>query len=94
MTSKKRFKSVWDALEADPVERENMKLRAQLMIEIRNYVESSGLTQTKAAQKLGTTQPRLSDVINGRIEKCSIDRLINMLASIGQHVDIKVHRAA
>ncbi|MCU7890503.1 MAG: helix-turn-helix domain-containing protein [Candidatus Thiodiazotropha sp. (ex Ustalcina ferruginea)] len=69
---------------------ENLKLRAQLMMEIRNFVNESGMTQTKAAMALKTTQPRLNEVLNGRIDKCTIDRLVQMLAEVGMHVNITI----
>ena len=73
---------------------ENLRLRAQLMVAVREYVEGSQLTQTAAARELGTTQPRLSDVLHGRIDKCSIDRLVRMLDAVGRHVELKVSMAA
>lgn len=80
----------------DLPEAENLKLRAELMAEIRKYVEESGSTQADAAKALKTTQPRLNDVIKGRIEKCTIDRLVNMLAQVGKQVEIAIvtNRAA
>ena len=92
--STKIFNTVWDALEDDVSLSENLKLRSSLMIAITEYVRESGLTQTRAAEKLGTTQPRLNDVIKGRIDKCTVDRLVNMLAQAGYHVDMQIHRAA
>lgn len=71
-------------------ESENLKLRAELMVEIRKYVKESGLTQAEAAITLKTTQPRLNDIIKGRIEKCTLDRLVNMLAEVGKHVEIAI----
>ncbi len=71
-------------------EPENFKLRAELMIAVRKYVKESGLTQTEVAKVLKTTQPRLNDIIKGRIEKCTLDRLVNMLAEVGQHVEIAI----
>jgi predicted XRE-type DNA-binding protein len=73
---------------------ENLKLRAQLMMEVRRYVDESGLTQVAAAKAMKTTQPRLNNILKGRIEKCTIDRLVQMLAEIGWHVSIKVSKAA
>ncbi len=73
---------------------ENLKLRAQLMMEVRRYVEESGLTQAAAAKALKTTQPRLNEVLKGKIEKCTIDRLVQMLAEVGWHVSITVSKAA
>jgi predicted XRE-type DNA-binding protein len=90
----KEFNSVWEALEDDDSLAANLKHRSSLMRIIAQYVEESGLTQQAAAQKLGTTQPRLNDVLKGRIEKCTVDRLINMLTQAGYRVDLKVHRAA
>lgn len=73
---------------------ENLKLRAELMIEIHRYIEEHGLTQAEAAKRMGTTQPRINDIVQGRIEKCTIDRLVNMLAAVGRHVSLAVGKAA
>ena len=73
---------------------ENLKLRAQLMIEIEQYIEQHELTQGEAAKRLHTTQPRINDIVQGRIEKCTIDRLVNMLAAVGYHISLSVDRAA
>ena len=69
---------------------ENLRLRAQLMLEIRRYVEESGITQAAAAKAMKTTQPRLSEILHGRIDKCTIDRLVQMLAEVGRHVTLAV----
>lgn len=94
MTARQQHESVWDALEDDVSLAENLKLRSALMMAIAEYVAESGLTQTEAARQLGTTQPRLNDVIKGRIDKCTVDRLVNMLSQAGFRVDMKIHRAA
>ena len=73
---------------------ENLKLRAQLMIEIEQYIEQHGLTQGEAAKRMHTIQPRINDIVQGRIEKCTIDRLVNMLAAVGHHISLSVDRAA
>lgn len=88
------FDNVWDAFEPDPVIRANLKLRSELMLEITKWFESSGYTQKEAAEVLGTTQPRLNDVLKGKIERCTIDRLVNMLESAGQHVKFTLAKAA
>lgn len=88
------YRSVWDAIEVDPVQTANLKLRSQLMMEVAEYFRQSGLTQAEAADKLGTTQPRLNDVLKGKIEKCTVDRLVNMLAAVGYRVDMRVSFAA
>lgn len=64
------------------------------MLEVRRYVEESGLIQVAVAKAMKTAQPRLNNILKGRIEKCTIDRLVQMLAEIGWHVSIKVSTAA
>jgi predicted XRE-type DNA-binding protein len=69
---------------------ENLKLRAQLMLEVRRYIEENELTQEKAAQLLGTTQSRVRDVLLGRIDKCSLEKLVRLLGKVGRDVQITV----
>lgn len=90
----REFDSIWDAIETDSVKAANLRLRAQLMMEVSAYVKQSGLTQASAAKILGTTQPRLNDVLQGKIEKCTVDRLVNMLAAVGYRVDLDISHAA
>jgi len=88
-----KFNSVWDALETNPIEAANLKLRSTLMMEISAFVKKTNLTQAEAAKKLGTTQPRLNDVLKGKIDKCTVDRLVNMLAAVGYRVNLSVEAA-
>ena len=90
--SKKRFASVWDAIE--PTEAENMKLRAKLMRAIIDHIARAGMSQAQAAKLMGVTQPRISDLVRGKIDLFSIDMLINMLAAAGLRVALKVAKAA
>ena len=87
------FKSVWDAIADTPEEAENLKARAALMHHIRARIEKDGLTQTKAAALYGVTQPRMSDLLRGKIDLFSLDMLVVMLARSGQIVEIKVRAA-
>ena len=73
---------------------ENLKLRSELMIAIRKWVKDTGLTQANAAIRLNTTQPILNDVLKGRYEKFTIDRLVKMVDAAGLHVSISVNKAA
>ena len=73
---------------------ENLKLRSELMIAIRKWVKDTGLTQAKAARRLNTTQPVLNDVLKGRYEKFTIDRLVKMLDAAGLRVSVSVKKAA
>ena len=86
----KRFKSVWDALEDTAEEAENMRLRSVLMMELKQYVERSSLTQAKAAKLFGVTQPRISDLMRGKIHLFGLDALVNMATTAGLHVEIHI----
>ena len=88
------FESIWDAIEEDAVKAANLRLRSQLMMEVSEFVQQSQLTQVAAAKKLGITQPRLNDILKGRIEKCTVDRLVNMLTAVGYTVNLKISHAA
>ena len=75
-------------------EAQNLMLRADLMIAIQRSIRQSGLSQTDAAKKLGITQPRLSDLFRHRIERFSLDALVNLAAKAGLTVQMRVKRAA
>ena len=76
------------------VEAENLKLRSDLMIRIEKYVKQSGMTQAEAARELGITQPRLNQLLKGKIQLFSLDALLNMLAQAGMRVNMTVKKAA
>ena len=78
----------------DPEEAANLKLRAMLMIEIEKYIQAKHLTQKKAAERLGVTQPRISNLMRGKIGLFSVDTLITMLTHAGLKVDVRVRRPA
>ncbi|WP_374578377.1 helix-turn-helix domain-containing protein [Phenylobacterium sp.] len=92
--SDKRFASVWDAIESDPGQAENMKLRSRLMMALRDHIAQEGLSQAAAAKLFGVTQPRVSDLVRGKIDLFSLDTLVNMLAAAGLHIELQVARAA
>ena len=75
-----------------PEEAENLRLRSELMVQVRRILEGRKLTQAAGAQLFGVTQPRISDLVRGRIELFSIDGLVNMLAHAGVHVTLTVKR--
>jgi predicted XRE-type DNA-binding protein len=89
-----RFESVWDAIEDTPAQAENMKVRSALMIALKERIEAEGLSQASAAKLFGVTQPRISDLLRGKITLFSIDTLINMLAAAGLHIELKIAQAA
>ena len=71
---------------------ENLRIRSELMVQVRRILEGRKLTQAAGAQLFGVTQPRISDLVRGRIELFSIDGLVNMLAHAGVHVTLTVTR--
>ena len=71
---------------------ESLKLRADLMIQIRRLVERRGLTQAAAAKMFGVTQPRISDLVRGKIDLFSIDTLVDMLSRAGVRVKLTIQR--
>ncbi|MGE8179430.1 helix-turn-helix domain-containing protein [Pseudomonas fluorescens] len=83
-----RFTSVWDALEDTPQQAANMRLRSRLMQELCKTIRAWELPQKDAAKRLGITQPRLNDVLNGKIDKFSLDALVNLSAAARLGVDI------
>ena len=90
MNDKQQFDSVWDALENDPVKKENLKLRSALMIEIAERIRRQGLTQTQAAEILHITQPRVSALLNGKINDFRLDTLVDLAHRVGLNVSISV----
>ena len=73
-------------------EAEHLRIRSLLMIEVRKLIEARGLTQKQAAALFGVTQPRVSDLVRGKIDLFSIDTLVDMLSSAGARVEIVVER--
>ncbi len=89
MTISKGYRNVFEALEDNPVMVQNLKIRSELMIALRQYIEDAGIGQKEAAEVFGVHQPRISDLMRGKVNKFTIDRLVNMLARIGKTVKVK-----
>jgi len=94
MSEKQQFASVWDAIEDTPAEAENMKLRSTLMMTLKNHISSTGQSQVEAAKLLKVSQPRLSDLMRGKINLFTIDTLVNMATAAGLNIEIFVRKAA
>jgi len=94
--NRKRFSSVWDAIEDSATEAASMKLRAELAIEIVERLRDRKLTQAKAAELIGVTQPRISDLMRGRLDLFSLDVLVDMADRVGlrTRMVISLKRAA
>ena len=92
--SKQRFTSVWDAIEDTPEQAENLKLRSALMMALKAHLIRGGLSQAQIAKLFGVTQPRVSDLLRGKINLFGLDALVNMAAAAGLRVEVKVREAA
>ena len=75
--------NTFDDLGFPPEEAEHLKIRSDLMIHLRKVIEAKGLKQAEAAKLFGVTQPRISDLVQGKIHLFSIDTLVDMLAHAG-----------
>jgi predicted XRE-type DNA-binding protein len=94
MKNKQRFGSVWDAIEDTPAEAENMKLRSTLMMNLKDFIVNNKLSQADAAKLFNITQPRVSDLMRGKINLFGIDALVNMAGAAGMCVEVSLKKAA
>lgn len=92
--SGQRFTSVWDAIEDTAEEAENMKLRSALMTALKMHLARAKISQAQAAKLLGVTQPRISDLMRGKINLFALDALVNMAAAAGLRIEMRVLEAA
>ena len=88
------FGDVFDAIAKTPAEAANMKARADLLSAVKAQVESWNLTQGVAATRLGITRPRLNDLLQGKLEKFSLDALVNLATASGLVLEMKFAVAA
>jgi predicted XRE-type DNA-binding protein len=93
MTEYETYESVWDAIADTPGEAANLRARADLMRQIEAIVQASGWTQGEAAKRCGVTQPRINDLLRGRIARFSLDALVNIAAALGQNVRVTLEAA-
>ena len=93
MSEIKSFDSVWDAIADTPEQAANLRTRAELMQQIAAIVKANGWTQTEAARRCGVTQPRINDLLRGRISRFSLDALVNIATAIGCRVRIQLEAA-
>ncbi|WP_251923422.1 helix-turn-helix domain-containing protein [Salinibacter ruber] len=85
--------NVFSDLGFEAEEAANLKVRARLMVRLRRFIKQRGMTQQEAADFFGVNQPRISDLVNKKIDKFSIDTLVNMLTQAGVGVKIDFDEA-
>jgi predicted XRE-type DNA-binding protein len=88
-----QFDSVWDALADTPEQAANLRARAELMQKIAAIVQHHGWTQIEAARRCGVTQPRMNDLLRGRVSRFSLDALVNIATAIGCRVHLELEAA-
>ena len=93
MSKAKRYASVWDALADTPEQAANLRARAELMQQIAAIVKKNRWTQTEAARHCAITQPRMNDLLRGRVSRFSLDALVNIATAIGRRVHVELETA-
>jgi predicted XRE-type DNA-binding protein len=88
-----RYESVWDALANTPPQAANLRARAELMREIAAVIKKSQWTQVKAAGHCVITQPRMNDLLRGRVSYFSLDALVNIATARGRRVKMELEAA-
>jgi predicted XRE-type DNA-binding protein len=93
MKRENRVSNVWDALADSPSEAASLRIRAELMDQISVLVEKKGWTQAEAAKRCGISQPRMNDLLRGRISKFSLDALVDAATALGCRVRLQLRAA-
>lgn len=93
MSKVESYASVWDAIADTPEEAANLRARAELMQKIAAIVQDSGWTQVEAAGRCGVTQPRMNDLLRGRVSRFSLDALVNIATALGRRVHVELEVA-
>ena len=87
------FRDIWEAIESNPIEAMNLRIRSNLMSAIIDTVRGWGVTQKEAAKRLGITQPRLNLLLKGRFNEFSLDALVELLKPAGLELEFNVKAA-
>jgi predicted XRE-type DNA-binding protein len=87
------YASVWDALADTPEQAANLRARADLMRQIAEVIQDSGWKQVEAAERCGVTQPRINDLLRGRVSRFSLDALVNIATALGRRVHLELEAA-
>jgi predicted XRE-type DNA-binding protein len=89
----KTYASVWDALADTPEQAANLQARADLMRQIAELIQAEGWKQVEAAERCGVTQPRINDLLRGRVSRFSLDALVNIATALGRRVSVELEAA-
>ena len=87
------YASIWDALADTPEQAANLRARADLMRQIAELIQAEGWKQVEAAERCGVTQPRINDLLRGRVSRFSLDALVNIATALGRRVSLELEAA-
>ena len=87
------YASIWDAITNTPEEAASLRLRSERMDKITALIQKNGWTQLEAAKQCSVTQPRINELLRGRISRFSLDALVNIAAHLGQRVHVELETA-
>ena len=84
------YANVWDALADTTEQAANLRARADLMRQITEIIQDNGWKQVEAAERCGVTQPRINDLLRGRVSRFSLDALVNIATALGRKVRVEL----
>ena len=87
------YASVWDALADTTEQAANLRARADLMRQITEIIQDNGWKQVEAAERCSVTQPRINDLLRGRVSRFSLDALVNIATALGRRVSVELEVA-
>ena len=93
MSKPKSYATIWDAIADTPADAANLRMRSELMRRIAGIISDSGWTQAEAALRCSVSQPRINDLLRGRISRFSLDALVNMASTLGWKVSLQMKAA-
>ena len=93
MKRSKSYASVWEAIADTPEQAANLRARAQLMEQIAEVIKKKRWKQAEAAKRCAVTQPRINDLLRGRVSRFSLDALVNIATALGRRVHVALKAA-
>jgi predicted XRE-type DNA-binding protein len=93
MKESENFTSVWDAIADTPEQAANLRARSELMQQIAAIIKANMWKQADAALHCGVTQPRINDLLRGRVSRFSLDALVNIATALGRRVHLELRAA-
>lgn len=93
MNTTESFESVWDALADTPEQAANLMARSELLQKITAVINEHNWSQTEAAAHCKITQPRMNDLLRGRLSRFSLDALVNIATALGFRIHIELEAA-